>query len=216
MERIVAQVAYAGLVTGVVEWIVATLMYMAYRRNKVEPLMLMAIGVALLGVGQVLCKFILRFLIGIQFPLGVPFKTAGIALLFAGITRAFYPEKKRLYDAINVVLALYFLVGSYYSMLVLHTVSQPLLFQFSHFLFLLALPAFIAYIMLIGYLEAGDLSMLFIGLAFLLYAVATFVGQTLAMMGVVSGMAFMVPAMIIRAISMALLALGSYYMMKVQ
>ncbi len=216
MEKIVAEVAYAGLITGVVEWIAAFLMYLAYKRNKVEPLLLMAIGVGLLGTAQVLCKFILRFLVGIQFPFGVPFKTAGIALLFAGITRAFYPEKKRLYDAINVILAVYFLVGSYYSMLVLHTVREPLLFQMPHFLFLLALPAFIAYIMLIGYLEAGDLAMLFIGMASLLYAIATFVGQTLAMMGVVSGLAFMVPAMIIRAVSMALLALGSYYMVKGQ
>ena len=214
MERIVATVAYSGLVAGAVELLAAAFMYMAYKRNKVKPLLLMALGVALLGVGQISCKFVLRYLIGIQFPLGVPFKTAGIALLFAGITRAFYPERKRLYDSINLALALYFLVGSYYSMLALHTVNQPLLFQLPHFLFLLALPAFIAYIMLMGYLESGDLSMLFIGLASLLYAIATFVGQTLAMMGVVSGLAFMVPAMIIRVISMALLAIGSYYMVK--
>ncbi len=170
-----------GLAVGVLEFLLAAI---AYSYSKKSPLLrwlkLFALGVLLLGIGQVLCKFVVHGVLGVQQFVGVPFKTVGLILVIYSILEGVNYENVRGLTALAVALGLLFLATSYYY---LYMVKLKAVFALGHLLFLTALPFAVAAVLYKVYKEAEDISALIIASGFVLYGLATIVNIALMSMG---------------------------------
>ncbi len=140
----------------------------------IEQLGAAGIGVFTLGLAQLVCKDVLHPL-GIKFPFGVPFTALGLYLLTYSMFSLFNLPLKRIILTIFAFFSLYFVIGSYYSMLFLHTKNNFIFFFVPHVLELFVMPMVPAILLLYAYVFSRDIATLIMAIAFLTFALSAFI-----------------------------------------
>ncbi len=160
-----------------------------------------AIGVFLLGLGQILCKVVIQGILGGEIGEGSRF---GTILSFVGLLFVMYsileavdhPHKKRIL-AIAIILGAYYAFGAIATLggfspqlqrairSALGNLTIPIMFYVPHILYQSLIPFLIGYLMLELYKETKDRITLLLGLGIIIYGTASIVVVAhLAAMGV--------------------------------
>jgi len=197
-----------GLLVGITELMVAIFAFWRASKFGLDWLKLFGLGVLLLAMAQILCKVIARgiFHLPFTYPIGVPFKTAGLILVLHSLLRAIDHPQTRFLTMVITAAGLYFLIGS--------LVAFMFRFQFEwwsfhipHLLFLVAGPLVVGYYIFEAYRETGDRPALFFAIGLWTYALASLVvivGIQIA--HIETALAY---TLIARAIAMVIVLLGT-------
>ena len=161
-----------GASIGIIELILA---YIAYRASKGQPLLgalkYFAYGMVMLAISHIFCKAIMKAMLGLYYPWGVPLKAIGLTLVIYSIIALINEKMAKAVGALAATLAAIFLVGATYSLLT--TKGHDWIFPTVHTLFLMLLPWYIAYLSYKVYKRSGDKSGLYVAAAFGIYGLAT-------------------------------------------
>jgi len=202
-------VAITGLFTGIIEFLVAYIAYKFYNRtgNAFEWLKIFAIAVAILGTSHILCKFIGHGLLNLprSYAIGVPFKFVGLTLMIYALLKGVEYRKTKEATIITAIVGLYFLLSSYYTLTILKA-SKTIFFMTSHWLFLLVIPWYVAYLLWKVYKTSDDETALIFSIGMITYGLASLINTLLLMNGAslqVSMSIAMIPRLIAEIIIMA-------------
>jgi xanthine/uracil permease len=204
------EVAILGLATGTVEIALSLLAYRYYKVLKEDWLKLFSIGVLILAISHIICKFWGHGIMGYpkSYALGVPFKTIGLLIVIYSVLKGVRFRKADLVTLIVTPIALFFWFGTWYALIILDT-PKTLFFTLGHLLYLLGTTWFVALLLLREYKVSGDPSALAFSLGFFVYGLATFINMITVAMGVTMSMTAMSSiALITRATGVAIMLLG--------
>ncbi|UXD22264.1 hypothetical protein IPA_03050 [Ignicoccus pacificus DSM 13166] len=203
--------AIAGGITGAIE-VAAGIVAILNARDKLYSwLKLFGIGALLLGVGQIVCKLIGHGILGtpITFAIGIPFKTLGLSILIYSILKAIDFPYMKLAVALIAFSAIYFMIGSIYSLGVTARYHNAVLFGIPHLLFLTVLPWLTASALFYIYKTMKDRGALTFGIGLLLYGLATIVIMYLIFKGA-SMFEAMTLGLGLRGLGVAVMLLGFF------
>ena len=165
-----------GLMVGLTELAVAIIAFIRARTLGLDWLRVFGAGVFLLSMAQLLCKVIGRGLLHLPFtyPIGVPFKTAGLVLVLYSLLKAIDHPKTKMLTVLVVLAGIYFLVGSLLAFTV-HKIFALWEFHLPHLIFLVLGPFIIGYFIFEAYMETRDRSALFFSLGLWIYSLASLI-----------------------------------------
>ncbi len=203
-----AMLMQLGLLVGITELIVAIIAFWRAKKLGLDWLNIFGLGVLLLALAQLLCKVIGRGILHLPFtyPIGVPFKTAGLVLVLYSLLRAIDHPKTKQLIAIGIAAGAYFFIGSLVAFAVRFK-FEWWSFHIPHIAFLVLGPLIIGYYIFEAFKETGDRSALFFALGLWTYALASLVvilGIQIAHINYA-----LVYTLVARAIAMVIILLGT-------
>jgi len=197
-----------GLLVGITELIVALTAFWRAGKLGLDWLKLFGLGVLLLSLAQILCKVIGRGILHLPFtyPIGVPFKTAGLILVLYSLLRAIDHPKTKILILLGLGAGAYFFIGSMIAF-TMRFAFEWWTFHIPHILFLVAGPLIIGYYIFEAYRETGDKSALFFSLGLWIYGIASLIVIVgIQIVHIETALAY---TLIARAIAMIIVLLGT-------
>ncbi len=177
MRELLKPISIIGLIIGLIEIAIAVVSIKGAKDRMSKWLKTFGVGVLMLGIAQITCKFVGHGLLGLglEYSIGVPLKAIGLSLVIYSILKAIDFEYINVMKVVVAALAGYFLLGSGYSLHVLQKYQNVVLFSVPHLAFLTVLPWMVSALLFYIYKEMRDPGALAFGVGLFLYGLATLI-----------------------------------------